>query len=316
MNSLSTGEKAFRLLNGIVCLYKPAGIHLSGCRHSLLLKLTQELNSCGVRSPENRVVISGDTTKELNVKVESSYADNVLVVGPRYQTQDIKCIWTTHLGKRVSGVCVVGLNKGTKMARNLQNNYPLRTYHLHGQLGIMTKNMYIDGQVVEKGRFDFVKRENVDKLMSTIQASNQKKMFELANVDTQTQTAYDLATKGLIRPASTKNPLIYGIKCISLDLPNFIIEVNVINEYESYLLSLIHEIGLKLRCSATCTAIRCIRYSSFTIQQALLMKHWNLQYVLENMRECNSSYKQMSRLPSFITEQSYFESNQKLTGVQ
>jgi len=73
---------------------------------------------------------------------------------------------------------VIGLNKGTKMARNLQNNYPLRTYHLHGQLGIMTKNMYIDGQVVEKGRFDFVKRENVDKLMSTIQASNQKKMFE------------------------------------------------------------------------------------------------------------------------------------------
>lgn len=64
-----------------------------------------ELNLCGVRSPENRVVISGDTTKELNVKLEPSYADNVLVVGPRYQTQDIKCIWTTHLGKRVSGVC-------------------------------------------------------------------------------------------------------------------------------------------------------------------------------------------------------------------
>jgi len=64
-----------------------------------------ELNLCGVRSPENRVVISGNTTKELNVQLEPSYADNVLVVGPRYQTQDIKCIWTTHLGKRVSGVC-------------------------------------------------------------------------------------------------------------------------------------------------------------------------------------------------------------------
>lgn len=72
----------------------------------------------------------------------------------------------------------MGLNKGTKMVRNLQENYPLRTYHLHGKLGIMTKNMHIDGQVIEKGRFDFVKRENIDKLMSTIQASNQKKMFE------------------------------------------------------------------------------------------------------------------------------------------
>lgn len=72
----------------------------------------------------------------------------------------------------------MGLNNGTKMAHNLQHNYPIRTYHLHGQLGIMTKNMHIDGQVIEKGRFDFVRRENFDKLMSTIQASNQKKMFE------------------------------------------------------------------------------------------------------------------------------------------
>jgi len=72
---------------------------------SMYYNIIIELNLCGVRSPENRVVISGDTTKELNVKVETNYADNVLVVGPRYQTQDIKCIWTTHLGKRVSGVC-------------------------------------------------------------------------------------------------------------------------------------------------------------------------------------------------------------------
>lgn len=73
---------------------------------------------------------------------------------------------------------VIGLNKGTKMVRNLQNNYPLRTYHLHGRLGTMTNNMHIDSKVVEKGRYDFIKRENVDKLMSTIQASNQKKMFQ------------------------------------------------------------------------------------------------------------------------------------------
>lgn len=87
-------------------------------------------------------------------------------------------------------------------------------------------------------------------------------------------------------------------------------EVNVINEYENYLLSLVHEIGLKLRCSATTTAIRCIRYSSFTIDQALLMKHWNLQYVLENIKECNSAYQRICSLPSFLTKQSYFENDQ------
>lgn len=93
-------------------------------------------------------------------------------------------------------------------------------------------------------------------------------------------------------------------------------EVNVINEYEDYLLSLVHEIGLKLRCSATCTALRCIRYSSFNINQALLMKHWNLQYVLNNIKECNSSYSKMDHLSSFLTEQSRSETNQNMTSVQ
>jgi len=91
-------------------------------------------------------------------------------------------------------------------------------------------------------------------------------------------------------------------------------EVNIINEYEDYLLSLVNEIGLKLRCSATCTAVRCIRYSSFTINQALLMKHWNLKFVLDNIKECNSSYNKMCQLPSFITEQSHIENNQNMIG--
>lgn len=74
-------------------------------RVSRLHGIVVDLNSLNVRAPENRIVISGDTTKELKVQVQPSYADNVLVVGPRYQTGDIKCIWTTYLGKRVSGVC-------------------------------------------------------------------------------------------------------------------------------------------------------------------------------------------------------------------
>lgn len=79
--------------------------HQQNVRVSRLYGIVVDLNSLNVRAPENRVVISGDTTKELEVQIQPSYADNVLVVGPRYQTNDIKCIWTTYLGKRVSGVC-------------------------------------------------------------------------------------------------------------------------------------------------------------------------------------------------------------------
>lgn len=46
------------------------------------------------------------------------------------------------------------------------------------------------------------------------------------------------------------------------------------------------------------------------------MKHWNLQFVLNNLSECNATYNKMKELPSFITDQSYFKSDEKITSVQ
>lgn len=47
--------------------------------------------------------------------------------------------------------------------------------------------------------------------------------FRLCGVDIQSQTAYELATQGLMRPATSKTPLIYGIRCIDFKLPEFTI---------------------------------------------------------------------------------------------
>lgn len=45
----------------------------------------------------------------------------------------------------------------------------------------------------------------------------------VSGVDIQTQEAYELAVRGLLRPRAGQesNPMIYGIKCIEYDLPNF-----------------------------------------------------------------------------------------------
>lgn len=45
--------------------------------------------------------------------------------------------------------------------------------------------------------------------------------FRLCGVDLQSQTAYELAAKGPIRPMDSKTPVIYGIKCVEFDPPNF-----------------------------------------------------------------------------------------------
>jgi len=55
------------------------------------------------RPPRNHVFIQG-TPSSITVHVAPSFADHLLVVGPKYQPEDIRCTWGAPLGKNVSGV--------------------------------------------------------------------------------------------------------------------------------------------------------------------------------------------------------------------
>lgn len=135
-----------------------------------------------------------------------------------------------------------GLQSGTKLAKMVRENKSIRTYRVKGKFGEATDNCYKDGKVVERTTFQHVKQANLNKLLATMQAAHQKQMFayvfvlsrrcslitkilccRLCGVDMQSQTAYELAAKGPIRPTDSKIPVIYGIKCVDLNLPEFTI---------------------------------------------------------------------------------------------
>lgn len=131
-------------------------------------------------------------------------------------------------------------------------------------------------------------------------------MFDLCGVDIQSQTAYEMAISGPLRPAQSNIPLIYGLRCIEFGksyftigeilfflecvavLKTFISELHATNESEAYLGILIHEIGLHLKTVAHCTKIRCIRESHFTLNDSLLKRHWNIEAILANMNRCQN----------------------------
>lgn len=274
-------------LKGIVCVYKPAEISVKRLRTSLIHKICQGLNDLKVRPPIDYVSIEGELTKKLIVTVKPSLADHPLVVGPRYQEQDLPVSWSNYLGWNTSGVLIFGVRSGTKEAKFIRENRSTRAYRIQGVLGQTTDNCFKSGKVVERSTWKHVKRQNMERLLSAMQASHQKKMFELCGVDLQSQTAYDLAVQGLIRPANTKIPVIYGIKCVEFQGPEFTLEIQCINEYETYLTHLIHEIGVKLHSTAHCTGIQCIRHSRFTLEHALLMKHWSIENILDNIKMCS-----------------------------
>ena len=71
------------------------------------------------------------------------------------------------------------------------------------------------------------------------------------------------------------------------------IEVHAANESCTYLLKLIHEIGLELRSSAVCTGLRRLRYGHFTLTHALLMKHCDVRSIAENIEFCQPVITQL-----------------------
>lgn len=133
-----------------------------------------------------------------------------------------------------------------------------------------------------------------------------------SGIHLQSQTAYDLAVKGLIRPANDKIPTVYGIKCVDFERPMFTIgkfsnfgcvtsslqhvsypcscisEVTCLNETEDYLLNIIHTIGIKVRSTARCNGIKCIRYGPFTLDHSLLQHSWNVENFVKNIDQCNA----------------------------
>lgn len=111
-------------------------------------------------------------------------------------------------------------------------------------------------------------------------------MSSVCGVPIQSQAAYELAVQGPIRPASSKVPMVYSIKCIDFKPPEFTLEIVCMNEEEMFLKELIHTLGLQVRSTAACSQIQCFRFGIFTVEEALLKKNWDLKGITHSMAQC------------------------------
>ncbi|CAH1643790.1 unnamed protein product [Spodoptera littoralis] len=286
MVKFKTAASAYKALNGLICVYKPPCVPVKQVLHTVKTNLCRDLNALPDRPLEQRVEILGPTNEPMKVKLVTNYADNPLVCGPRYINEDFRCTWASHLGLFSSGVLLIGINEGTRLAYKIKSGQPTRAYKVHGQLGKATDTYFWNGKTVERATFRHVTREKIDKVVANMQAAHQKTMFEQSGLQMDLQSTYELASKGLIRPADNKLPVLYGIKCVYFDPPNFTLEIQSVNEYDKYLWTLVHDLGVQLKTTAYCTGVQCIRQAKFDVNLALLRKHWTLEHIADNINTC------------------------------
>ncbi|MCL4120768.1 UNVERIFIED_CONTAM: hypothetical protein GTU68_019942 [Idotea baltica] len=276
--------KPWKKLHGIFCIYKPPDVSLPRVAGTIIGNLVQDLNEEIVPHKENLVTIEGGTDSKLAVKVSEKLAVHPLAIGAGYVKEDIRLIFANHLSKTSSGVCIVGLNKVASLATVIKHSRLIRTYRISGVFGKSTINLHISGKVVEKSRYSHVNLHHLEKVLMTIQASHQKGAMDWLSANLSSQESYEaLAEEGIVRPASNSFPLAYSLKCVEYNPPDFAIDVSCINENEHFLRKIIHDTGLFLKTNAVASKIRCLRYGPFTLDDALLRKHWRLEHVVDNI---------------------------------
>ncbi|XP_011563080.3 pseudouridylate synthase TRUB2, mitochondrial [Plutella xylostella] len=296
MVKLRDAAQAYKALNGIICVYKPPCVPLRRVQHTIITNLCRDLNALPDRPLESRVEIVGATNEPMSVRLVQNYADHRLASGPRYLHEDFRCSWAAHLGLFTSGVLLLGINDGTRLTYKINTSRLIRAYKIHGQLGKATDTYFWNGKTIERATYNHVTREKIDSVVAHMQAAHQKTMYELSGVHMESETAYELASRGVIRPSNGKLPVLYGIKCVHFQPPNFTLEVQAINEYDRYLWTLVHDLGVQLKTAAHCAGVQCVRHGKFHTDLALLRKHWTLDHLLDNMSQCQNLLEENQRL--------------------
>nr|CAG4642687.1 EOG090X0AGI [Evadne anonyx] len=291
--TVRTMRDAWHYLNGIACVYKPAGVSCQQVRHTLITNLCRDINKLEQSPPRALVKIERSLISTEN-EIEPSYevstvpnlTDLALVRGPGIVNNDVRLSWSNNLGPRVSGVMVLGINRANAGLSKLKDSRPISVYQIKAQFGQATEDHWHDGKIWEKTTSAHLKKSVVDAVLSSIQATNQRNMFEYCGVNPTSQAAYELASRGLLRPGGKSPPLLYGIKCIHFEPPDFTLEIHCINANQKYLSTLVHELGLELKTTAVCLQMRCTRYGYFKVEDSLLRNQWALDDLMENMVAC------------------------------
>lgn len=271
-------------LHGLFAAYKPPGLKWKHLRDTVELQLLKGVNAGKPPAPEQRVrfllgPMEGSEEKELTLTATSvpTLTSHPLVCGPAFTS--LKVGVGHRLDAQASGVLVLGVGHGCSLLTDMYSAHLTKDYTVRGLLGKATEDFCEGGPLVEKTTFDHVTREKLDRILAMIQGSHQKALVMYSNVDLQTQEAYEMAVRGLIRPMSKSPMLITGIRCLYFAPPEFLLEVQCMHETQKQLRRLVHEIGLELKSTAVCSQVRRTRDGFFTLDDALLRTQWNLQSI-------------------------------------
>ncbi|XP_038638120.1 mitochondrial mRNA pseudouridine synthase TRUB2 isoform X2 [Scyliorhinus canicula] len=258
----------FQTLRGLFAVYKPPGVHWKRLRDTVETKLLKELNSLEQRVPRQQIrFLPSFTEGENGVETSLTVAQlPVLADHPR----------------------VLGVGNGNQQLVCLHNRHLTKEYTVQGSFGTATEDFSDTGRLIERTTYDHITLERLERIIAVIQGIHQRALLTYSGIDLKSQEAYELASRGLLRPMHKSPPIITAIRCVHLSPPKFTLAIQCLHETQQYLRKMVHEIGLELKSSAVCTHVRRTRDGIFTVEDALVRTRWDLQSIQAAIQDSRS----------------------------
>ncbi|XP_042161165.1 mitochondrial mRNA pseudouridine synthase TRUB2-like [Oncorhynchus tshawytscha] len=227
------------------------------------------------------VVAEGSSELTLSAASVPLLAHHPLVSGPEFQY--IRAAVGHRLDAFSSGVLdgTFFVGQANKALTDLYRSHVTRDYTLEGEFGMATDFSHT-GRLIERTTYE----------PSLPHYTNQAFM-----VDMNTQEAYELAAKGKLHPDWNSPPIMTGLRLLHFQPPHYTLEVQCLNETQRYLCRILHEVGLELRSTTVCKAVRRTSDGPFTVQHALTRQHWTAPDVTQAIHQSRKARKSKSTQP-------------------
>ncbi|CAB3406937.1 unnamed protein product [Caenorhabditis bovis] len=292
----------WRALSGVLCVYKHSGISTAAIKKLITNSITESVTQIESTSRIHLPAISlpivepHEQTGALVVVGKSEIADyryHPLVCGASIRSEDIRIEDTVPLDIISSGVCLFGLNDGCDMLPEiLAMSWP-NVYRIDGILGRSFGKKKKDDQsgVTDALR---VSRNRIEKVLMRMESEFRALSFKNANVDMESDEAFELARKGLPRSQLPGAQNVYSIELNWFKTPRFTITVQTCGENDEMLKNLVNHIGVNVGTGALAIRVQRQFFGPFSGSDALLEKQLNLQNIIRNI-SLNSAILEASK---------------------
>lgn len=179
-----------------------------------------------------------------------------------------KCGHSGTLDPMATGVMTVLLGGATRFCELLPSHD--KAYSASFRLGIITDTLDITGKILEE-REIFVSEDEVRKVASEFIGEIEQLPPMYSAVSVNGQRLYELARKGIETERPTRKVNIFSLEFLENSNENEY-TINVECSSGTYIRTLISDIGEKLGCGATLTALRRTKANGFDVSEAVTIE--------------------------------------------